>query len=157
MLVKSEARKNLPGFQILMFCNCIFFILAKWHRVLGTRKCDLRDINRRSLPFEADLSTFSFDVVYTKHSVKIQEYGIQKHICLQSLSVCFWPFPSQYFNMNSPVCRTFFILLVLIIWVLIKPNNLLSWGLYLSLFSFNTFLLDIDILILWGEKIFCHT
>ena len=30
-ITKSEARKNLPGFQILMFCNWVFmvFFLAK--------------------------------------------------------------------------------------------------------------------------------
>ena len=62
-ITKSEAGKNLPGFQILMFCNWVFlvFFLAKWHWVLGTRHSDVRE--RASLS-QADLSTFRFDVVY---------------------------------------------------------------------------------------------
>ena len=60
---KSEAPKNLPGFQILRFCNWVFlvFFLAKWHWVLGTRQSDVHE--RASLS-QADLSTFRLDVVY---------------------------------------------------------------------------------------------
>ena len=62
-ITKSEARKNLPGFQILMFCNWVFlvFFLAKWLWVLGTRQRDVREIASFS---QADLSTFRFDIVY---------------------------------------------------------------------------------------------
>ena len=62
-ITKSEARKNLLGFQILMFCNWVFlvFFLAKWHWVLGTRQ---RDVRERASFSQADLSTFRFDVVY---------------------------------------------------------------------------------------------
>ena len=37
-----------------------FFFLAKWHRVLGIRQSDVRDINRGSLPFSSWSFNFSF-------------------------------------------------------------------------------------------------
>ena len=69
MFVKSEARKNLPGFQILMFCNCVLilvFILFSQNDIELTEpgRVMYMTLTEGGCLSQADLSTFRFDVLY---------------------------------------------------------------------------------------------
>ena len=106
MLVKFEARKNLPGFQILMFCNCVFlvFILAKWHRVLGTRQSDVRDINRGSLSFPSWPFNFPFRrSLHKAFSCKSRERNPEAQMSSNSVSMHLWYIVS--FVLTLPLTR----------------------------------------------------
>ena len=136
-----RTRKNRPGFQILMFCYCVFLVLtlAKWHRVLGTRQSDVRDINRGSLPF----SSWRFNFPCRRSLHKAFSWNISRErnpevqMSSNSVSMHLWYIVSLVLTL--PLTRLpyeFFCLPYISHFVsfdnlvLIKSNNLLSCGWY---------------------------
>ena len=73
---KSEACKNRI-FQVFKYwVFFLVFFLTKWHRVLGNRQSDVREINWGSLPFSSwpfCISVFSTFFTCSTHSVEIHE------------------------------------------------------------------------------------
>ena len=152
MLVKSEARKNLPGFQILMFCNCVFFSqndIECWEpgRVMYV-----------TLPFSSWPFNFSF-----------RRYLLAQHIQLklkrtESRSTDVFKFCQYALVICSKLCvdpsthkTSIWILLSAIHFSFVSFDNSVliePISFHVVDISFNTCLLDNNILIFWGENIF---
>ena len=122
-LTKSEARKNLPGFQILMFCNGFLgFLSRKMTLSVGNQ---VARCTWESLLFSSWSFNFSFRLCLLAHYIQLKftrSTNVFK-FCQYAFIICnklcvdiSWPFHSQDFHMNSSVCHTFLNLLVLIIW-----------------------------------------
>ena len=122
-----------------MFCNCVFlvFFLAKWHRVLGNRQSDVRDINIGSLPFSSWPFNLSFRRSLLAQHIQLKftrtasgstdVFKFCQYAFIIYIKLCVdisWPFHSQDFHMNSSVCHTFLILLLLITWCLKNQSPL---------------------------------
>ena len=152
MLVKSEARKNLPGFQILMFCNCVFrFSFSQngiecWApgRAMYVRgppflKLTFQLSFRRSLLAEYVQLKFTRTAFGSTDVFKFCQYAfiISSKVCVDIS----WPFHSQEFNMNSSVCH-YISQFVSFAKLVLHQTISFTCGWYFWLFSFNTCLLD---------------
>ena len=115
------------------------------------------------LTFQLFISMF---FTCSTQSVEIHENGIQKHRCLQTLSVCICNIIIVRFVLTLPLTRLpyeFFCLPYISHFVcfdnlvLIKSNDLLSCGWYLSLFLFIPVCLTIIYWYCEEKRFFGHT
>ena len=106
--------------------------------MLGNRQSDVCDKTEEACLSQSDLSNFLFDVLYLLNTfsrnsrerhpeAQMSSNSVSVHLKYIVRFVLILVDPlihSQDFHMNSSVCHTFLILLVLIIWC--SKNNLLN-------------------------------